>query len=141
MTVITTERDFQKFLQEEKAVLFVYFDWSGQAAISLKLFQEWEYEWKTAHADERIGFYRLNPEELPACWNWLTKQAQAEDGVDGGFGSVIWLCKGQRINFVRYAAKAGKETLSRVTEKSLNQPHQLSPGTPSAPKKLQDFCG
>jgi hypothetical protein len=114
--MITTMEEFDSLLREEHAVLFVFFDWSGQAHISLRVFKEWEGEWRNSHPGLSVGFYRLDPDRYKDAGGWLSKQAREKDGAEGGCGSVTWLRLGKRIGFVNFAAKVGKDKLSQLTD-------------------------
>ena len=116
MTTITTREDFDAFLHEEQAILFAFFDWSGQAHSSLRVFEEWEREWHASHPTASVSFYRLDPDRYTVAGGWLAEQARGDEGLEGGFGSVTWLRRGKGVGFVPYAAKAGKDTLSRLTD-------------------------
>jgi hypothetical protein len=116
MTSITTKEQFDGLLREEQAVLFTFFDWSGQAHSSLRVFEEWEREWRALHSVAPVSFYRLDPDSYRESWDWLVEQARGSDGMEGGYGSVTWLRRGKNVGFVRYAAKVGKDTLSHLTD-------------------------
>jgi len=116
MTTITTKEDFNTLLQDKQAVLFLFFDWSGQAHSSLRVFTEWELEWRASHPAASVGFYRLDPDRCTDSWNWIVEHAHGDEGMDAGFGSVPWLRQGKGIGFVRFAAKAGKVKLSQLTD-------------------------
>ena len=49
MTTITNKEQFGQMLADEQAVLFIYFDWSGQAVVSLRFFSP------SLHAKLSIG--------------------------------------------------------------------------------------
>lgn len=116
MTTITTRGDLDTLVCDQQAVLFTFFDWSGQAHISLRVFEDLEREWHASHPDAPVRFYRLDPDLYQDAESWLAKWCRPDDGVEGGFGSVTWLRHGQSLRFVRYAAEAGKETLSKLTD-------------------------
>ena len=115
MTNIATREQFDGMLREEQAVLFAFFAWSGQAHSSLRVFEEWEREWRTLHSDAPVSFYCLDPDSFGESRDWLVEQARGSDGVEAGYGSVTWLRHGKRIGFIPYAAKVGKDTLSHLT--------------------------
>jgi len=120
--MIATKEDFNALRREEQAVLFVFFDWSGQAVVSLQLFGEWEQEWKASHPNAQVGFYRLDLDKHPETQGWLAAQSRDDQAIEGGFGSVTWLRFGKRVGFVRFAAKAGKDALSRLTNEHFGSP-------------------
>ncbi len=116
MTTITNKEQFHRMLADEHAVLFIFFDWSGQAVVSLRLFESWIQEWRTLHPESSVSFYRLDPDAHPDTWSWVGEQARSETDNESGFGSVTWLRCGHSVAFVRYAAQVGKEELSRLTD-------------------------
>lgn len=121
MTNIRTRADFEAMLKFERVVLFTFFDWSGQAELSLNVFTEWEREWRASHPDAPVGFYRLDPDHHPYTWEWVAEHVRGEDGMEGGFGAVTWLQRGRGVGFVRFAAEAGKQTLSRLTDECFRE--------------------
>jgi hypothetical protein len=116
MTNITSKEQFERMLAEEQAVLFVFFDWSGQAVVSLRLFESWVQEWRLLHPELSVAFYRLDPDAHPDTWSWVGEQARSETDNERGFGSVTWLRRGRSVAFLRYVAEAGKDELSRLTD-------------------------
>ena len=116
MTRIANTEEFNRMLADDKAVLFVFFNWSGQAVLSLRLFEAWVEEWRASHPEASVSFYRLDPDDNRDSWTWLNQKSRNETEIDGGFGSVTWLRRGKCIAFVRYAAQAGREELSRLTD-------------------------
>jgi hypothetical protein len=121
MTNITSKEQFEHMLAEEQAVLFVFFDWSGQAVVSLRLFESWVQEWRGLRPDSSVASYRLDPDAHPDTWSWVGEQARSETDNEGGFGSVTWLRCGRSVAFVRYAAEVGKDELSRLTDEHFGQ--------------------
>jgi hypothetical protein len=116
MKAIINCEDFAALLRAEQAMVFTFFDWSGQAHLSLKVFAEWESEWGALHSAQKISFFRLHPDEYRDSWDWLVQHARGIDGNEGGYGSVTWARFGKSIGFVRDAGSVGKETLSRLTD-------------------------
>jgi hypothetical protein len=117
MKMITTSQDFAALLNAERAVVFTFFDWSGQAHLSLRVFQNWEREWVASNPLPPIAFFRLDPDNLKVCWDWIVAQAHGDEGTDGGFGATIWVRRGEGIGFLRFTAMAGEESLARLTRK------------------------
>lgn len=116
MTNITSKEQFERMLADEQAVLFLFFDWSGQAVVSLRLFESWVQEWRGLHPESSVAFYRLDPDAHPDTWRWVGEQARSETDNERGFGSVTWIRRGRSVAFVRYAAQVGKDELSRLTD-------------------------
>ena len=103
-------------LAEKQVVLFIFFDWSGQAVVSWRLFESLAQEWQALYPDAGVHFYRLDPDAHPDTWSWITEQARSDSESEGGFGSVTWLRRGRSVAFVRYAAQVGRDELSRLTD-------------------------
>jgi hypothetical protein len=116
MTNITNKEQFERMLAVEQAVLFIFFGWSGQAVLSLRLFESWVQDWRASHPESSVAFYRLDPDAHPDTWSWVAKQARSEADNERGFGSVTWLRRGRSVGFACYAAQIGKDELSRLTD-------------------------
>ena len=125
MVTITSRDEFDLLLRDEQAVLFTFFEWSGQAHASFRIFEEWKREWCESHQNAPVSFYCLDPDRYLDAGGWLVEQARGPDGMEGGFGSVTWLRRGKGVGYVRYAAKAGKEVLSRLTDEYFGQTEVL----------------
>jgi hypothetical protein len=97
MTTIASKEQFERMLTAEQAVLFVFFDWSGQAMASLRLFESWIQEWRALHPEAPVSFYRLNPDRHLDTWSLLGEQARRQANSEGGFGSVTWLHRGRSV--------------------------------------------
>ena len=116
MTTITNKEEFDRMLANEQAVLFIFFDWSGQAVASLRLFESWMQKWRALHPGLAVSFYRLDPDEHSDTWSWVAAQARSENYSEGGYGSVTWLRRGRSVAFVRDAVQAGKDELSGLID-------------------------
>jgi hypothetical protein len=123
MITITSRAEFERMLADDQAVLFTFFAWSGQAVVSLRVFEEWRLEWLIVHPEALVAFYRLDPDAHPDTWSWLTEQARSEHDNDRGYGAVTWLRRGTSVAFVRYAAEVGKQELSRLTDEHFGFTH------------------
>ena len=115
MMIITSKEEFDALLRERQAILFVFFDWSGQAHDSLRMFEEWEREWSAENPGVSVSFYRLDPDPHPETWGWLAENARGNEGREGGYGSASWILDGKAVGHIRYVAEVGKSTLSRLT--------------------------
>ena len=116
MTTITTKKDFDALLRAEQAVLFAFFDWSGQAHLSLIVFEQWQRKWRELHPKAAVSFYRLDLDQYKEAGSWFAGAARNDKEMDGGMGSVTWVRRGKSVGFVPYAGKAGPETLSLLTD-------------------------
>jgi hypothetical protein len=98
--------------------VFVGFEWSGQSKVSEQLVEQWEKSWLSEY---QTGLFvcRLAPDETPFVNSWVAENAQSStEGMEGGFGSLVWLRNGRAIQYVRYAAKAGADRLSSLTKEA-----------------------
>jgi hypothetical protein len=123
ITLVDSESRFDDLVASPEAIVFVHFDWSGQSVHSLRLFEEWEKDWA---AKPTAGFpqhFRLNPDASSYTWDWLEQEGGRfrSDLGGGGYGSVLWVKFGRVVDFVRYAAKEGKATLTAKTQQAFAQ--------------------
>ncbi len=86
MEKIKTEAQFEKVLLLEKAMVFIFFDWSGQAHLSKKVLSEWE-----SKAELQIPLFELDPDDLTSVSKWVLEEVKER----GGYGSLIWLKNGK----------------------------------------------
>jgi uncharacterized protein YbaR (Trm112 family) len=110
---IKSVRDFEEALHAARAIIFVFFEWSRQAARSQQFFTQWANRVDSPAAQGGCEIYQLSPDEHPQTWKWLA--AAAGEAGEPGHGSVIWLRNGGIVGRVPNAAAAGAATLSRVT--------------------------
>src|SRR5258708_25436442 len=81
MQQINSSGDFDEALQAERAVVFIFFEWSGQAARSLRTLQEWERELAAQPGTLNFGIYQLAPDQHPRTWKWLAGARGHGDGA------------------------------------------------------------
>ncbi len=117
MLTIKTKTDFDSMLKDEQAVLFTFYE-TKRSSISLGLVEEWERE--QLRQAGQLKIYRLDPDQNPYARDWLEEQADSDGNMERGFGSISWLKCGRRVGFEPYAAKAGKEVLTRLTDGHLH---------------------
>ena len=116
MENIKTESVFKEMLAQECAIAFIGFEWSGQSKVSERLVESWEKTWLTQNGKVH-SIYRISPDESPFTHSWIAENARNQtEGMEGGFGSVVWLRQGVMARYVRYAAQAGAEKLSAITQ-------------------------
>jgi uncharacterized protein YbaR (Trm112 family) len=114
MQQIDSSGDLDAALHAERAVVFIFFEWSGQAECSLRTFQEWERELASQPGKVDFEIYQLAPDQHPRTWKWIADASHGK-GVENGAGSVRWLRKGSVVGFVHNAAMAGTKTLAQIT--------------------------
>lgn len=107
MKEIKTIADFENLLSLEKAIVFIYFEWSAQARISKQVVANWESQTKTT-----IPFFEIEPEYPDEFDKWVR-----DNDIHGhGYGSIVWLKGGRISDFEKYAAEFG---ILRLEEKTL----------------------
>lgn len=147
MQQVNSSGDLDAALHAERAVVFIFFEWSGQAVRSLRTFQEWERELASQSGRVDFEIYQLAPDQHPRTWKWLAGAAGQGEGVEHGHGAVLWLRKGSVAGFVQDAASAGIKTLAQITHecfvlgKTGVSPASISAGPrPFDPGLLQILC-
>jgi uncharacterized protein YbaR (Trm112 family) len=139
MQQIDSPGDLDAALHAERAVVFIFFDWSGQAARSLRTFQEWERELAAQPGGTKCEIYQLEPDKHPRTWKWIADTAGHDKGGEHGYGSVVWLRKGSIVGFVQNAATAGTKTLAQITHECFVLTKTgVSPASISAGPRLFD---
>jgi uncharacterized protein YbaR (Trm112 family) len=115
MQQINSSGDFDEALHAERAIIFIFFEWSGQAGRSLRTFQEWERELASQPGKVDFEIYQLAPDQHPRTWKWLTGVVGHGEGDEHSDGAVLWLRKGSVVGFVQNAAATGTKTLAQIT--------------------------
>lgn len=82
----------------DKAMIFIFFEWSGQAHISKTVLNNWENQSKF-----EIPLFELNPEDSEVFSKWVFENVADVHG----YGSVVWLSNGEILNFEKDAGKCG----------------------------------
>lgn len=90
----------------EKVVVFIFFEWSGQARFSKRIINDWESQSKI-----EIPVFEINPEDSELLSKWVSDEVK--DGY--GYGSVVWLEKGKILNFEKDAGKSGVSEIENKT--------------------------
>ncbi len=116
MHQINSLSDFDQALHAERALIFIFFEWSGQAARSLRTFQQFEREIVAQPGGANCQIYQLAPDQHPRTWKWLAGAAGHGEDVEQGHGAVLWLRKGSVAGFVQDAAEVGTKTLAQITQ-------------------------
>jgi len=86
METITTDADFKKLLTMDKALVFIFFEWSGQAHFSKKVLIDWKRKSKF-----NIPLFELLPDELELVSKWVREEVKER----GGYGSLSWIKDGR----------------------------------------------
>src|SRR2546426_10623950 len=115
MKTINSKSEFEALLQADRAIVFLFFAWSGQAVESRKVVEEWENQPILRPGKINVSIYQLTPDEQPYTQEWIRDCVREM----GGAGSVVWLRKGSMVGYVGYAARTGIETLAQLTHEYL----------------------
>jgi len=120
MQLLRTEAEFQQMPASKHAIAFVCFEWPGQSKLTERLVEQWERDWPRQSRHKCVPLYRISPDETPFLQGWIAENARSdEEGMEGGFGSLLWLRNGKVVRYVRYAAETGPKTLSQLTAEHL----------------------
>ena len=135
MQHINSSADFDEALHAERAVFFIFIEWSGQAARSQRTFREWERQLASQPGRVDFEIYQLAPDQHPRTWKWLAGATGHGEGAEYSDGAVLWLRKGSVAGFAQDAAGAGIKTLAQITHecfvlgKTGVSPASISAGT------------
>src|SRR4030095_12519482 len=115
MEQILNRNDLERLLKSERAVLYIYVDWSSYAAkTGLRVVEEAEQLF-TRNPDLRVFFWLADISELNSpgafIWDWLRQQESETmrmfPAIGTGNGSLVWLRRGQAIGFALSASLLG----------------------------------
>lgn len=98
MIKIKTIADFQVCLEARQTIVFIFFDWSGQAHVSRRMVENWENR-----KNNLISLFELNPEESDFADDWVRHEVKDLRG----YGSLVWMREGKIIDFKPDAGKLG----------------------------------
>ena len=115
MNSTDSSSDFAVLLRAERAVAFIFFDWSAQAILSQRVMQQWEHELAAQPHSPHFTLHQLAPDKRPFTWKWVNEANGDSEAGERGCGSVVWLKNGSVVGFIPDAARAGIKTLNRIT--------------------------
>ena len=127
MEPILNRNDFEKVLKSERAVIYVYVDWSSYASqTGLRIMEEAERHFQRT-ADPEVSFWLANVSDLdsPAAFiaDWLRRQESEKmrmfPAIGTGNGSIVWLRNGQPIGFALSASHLGVDGVRAKTKETL----------------------
>ena len=111
MKKIKTEDEFEKVLLLEKAMVFIFFEWSGQAHMSKRILSEWENK-----SELNFPLFELEPDELMSVSKWVREEAKER----GGYGSLVWLENGRVLSIEMNVGNSGISEIERKTAELFN---------------------
>ena len=115
MEHILNRNDLERLLKSERAVLYIYVDWSSYAAkTGLRVVEEAEQFFKR-NPDLRVFFWLADISDLnsPGAFiaDWLRQQESETmrmfPAIGTGNGSLVWLRRGQAMGFALSASHLG----------------------------------
>jgi hypothetical protein len=109
---IKTQTEFESAISAEKAIIFITFDWSGQAKLSEYVVAEWRRTWNLSHRDLHIPFFKLEPDELSFTHEWVRDTVKER----GGYGALVWIKDGAIADYEPNVTYAGIRDIVRRTE-------------------------
>src|SRR6266705_6406560 len=115
MNFIQSQSNFQEALAAERAILFISFDWSEQAARSQEVVEQWERESASQPDGIKCEIHFLTPDDHPYTWKWIGKHLGVAEPTENGACPVLWLRKGSVVGRVQNAASLETKTLARIT--------------------------
>jgi len=123
MKPILNKTDFEKLLKTERAILYVYVDWSSYAAqTGLRITVEAERLFQRNH-DPEVSFWLADVSDIDSAAafiaDWLRGQ-ETEKGmfpaIGTGNGSLVWLINGRAIGFALSASHLGLDGVTAKTK-------------------------
>jgi uncharacterized protein YbaR (Trm112 family) len=130
MKTITSKNEFETLLQAEKAIVFLFFEWSGQAVQSREVVEQWESDPMLSPTRIGVSVHQLIPEEHPYSHEWVEDSAREA----GGGGAVVWIRNRSIVGHIPNAARTGVQTLAQLTHDYLVLGKIQPPPTPSVPR-------
>lgn len=113
MKLIKSQEEFAAVLKEERAVLFIAFQWSKRSReveISVK---QWERE--VSAGPSPFQFYLLDPDQCPFAWKWIGENAADLAAASEFSGVLVWISKGFVAGNVQNTAFPGLQEVRRLT--------------------------
>jgi hypothetical protein len=108
---ITAQSEFESAINAEKAIIFITYEWSGQAIQSEQVVAKWVSEWRLWHKDLLVPIFKIEPDEYSFMLEWLRENVN-----EHGYGSLVWIKDGAIVDYERFVATAGIEDVARRTE-------------------------
>ena len=116
--------DLTALVAQDRAVLFLYVNWSGYATAGLRMMERAAGNWANDYAQCPVSWwavdFSLSPPPLAAVADWLATQRpmvelSASELIDRGAGPAVWIEKGKVVGFTRAVSPSGVEGLMQRT--------------------------
>src|SRR5262245_17364670 len=127
MEKILNRNDLERLLKIERAVLYIYVDWSSYAAkTGLRVLEQAEQFFKS-NPDHGVFFWLADISDLNSpgavIADWLQQQESETKrmfpAIRTGNGSLVWLRKGQAIGVALSASHLGIDGVISKTKEIL----------------------
>jgi hypothetical protein len=112
---LSTCAEVEGTLHEERAVVYITVDWSGQERLSRRTFADFVHRIEREHSELRVTIWIVS-DESGGIDEWFGT-LKLSGATAGGYGALVWLRRGQVQDAEAYAAKAGVENLVKRTVK------------------------
>jgi hypothetical protein len=112
---LSTRTEVESTLHEERAVVYISVDWSGQERLSRRTFAEFVHRIEREQSELRVTFWIMS-EQSESIDEWF-RALYLSGAAAGGYGALVWLQRGQLQDVEGYAAQAGVENLVKRTLK------------------------
>lgn len=106
MKKIETEAEFESILLLEKAMVFIFAEWSGEARIAEKILTEWETK-----SNLEVPLFELDIDESELISKWIYEEAKDRHG----YGSLVWLRSGVICGFEIAVVRCGISEIEKKT--------------------------
>jgi hypothetical protein len=121
MRQLRNEEDVAEMLAAEAAVLFIFVDWSEYARRGAEVFNTAEMQFHGESQGPILSwwmgdFSSIDSPFARAVHHWLRKQDEKQalhlfPNVATGNGSIIWMIRGEIVNFAASAVRLGIESV------------------------------
>lgn len=100
--------EFKELLSSKKVVVLIFYDWSGQAHNSRKIFREWQKQ----NQNNEILIREMNPDLIEFSRDWVLNEVKDLRGN----GSIVWLYNGNILGVEEDATKLGIQGIEQKTQ-------------------------
>jgi len=116
MKPIHSPADFQNMLEAERAIVFIFYQWSSLAGLARKTMAQWQSQSAGRLAELHCSFYELDPDGHPYTWSWMGGSGGHTADGERDRDLVAWLSRGRLLAFMPGIEGVQAGALQRVTE-------------------------
>jgi hypothetical protein len=113
MLRVQSMADFERLMQEPRALLLLEFAWSVPAKLSTQVASYGHGRWHLYTKAPRPPLYVLEGDSIPELFGWVADALRET----GGFGSLYWLKYGEVIERVPCVIEIGIERIVEISER------------------------